>query len=287
MNSAHPKFGLEFAELIDASNLRELAALLARITGNDRLSPKILQIEFVIDADAIVQTLMRKCQNPDFVSTFEELAASGVVIFHLPHWGVTEIENSALKQVSEKRGIQLDILRQEWRRLAHCFTVHEGYSYPHIRGWDITQKDWKDEPYATLQQNLAAKAVLSSNIDDMEKLGANVLPPSVLKEILDYARAETTCVTIKVGGVSVGAITAHGIESAVKSAPVLWAKTPNGLKWGALGIVAAALIYKPSREKIFKYASAGGSVALDFSSFLIKTYMESSQTAEKFKAAHV
>ena len=286
MTKSNQEPSFDFSEFVDASHLQDLVGLLARISGSNQLSPKILQMEFVVDADAIIQTIIRKCQNPNFVSTFEELKASGVVVFHLPHWGVTEIENSALEQVAEKRGLQLDTLRQEWRRISQCFTIHEGYSYPHIHSWDAARKDWKDEPYASLQQDITAKAVLTSNIDDLVGLGADVLSPNVLREVLEYARAETACVTIKVGGVSLCAISAHGVESAVKSAPALWAKTPGGLKWGALGLVAAALIYPPTRKKALTYAKMGGAKALEFSSFLADIYIENYRTAENFKKTH-
>lgn len=283
MTESYAKAPSDFLALVDAGNLQELVSLLSRISGSDQFSPKVLQLEFVVDADAIIQTLIRKCQNPDFVSTFEELKASGVVVFHLPHWGITEIEGSALKQVADRRGIRLDRLRQEWRRLIPCFTVHDGYSFPHVQGWDASNKDWKDEPYASLQHDITAKAVLSSNTDDLIQLGADVLSPRVLKEILDYARAETACVTIKVGGVGICTVSANGIEAAIKSMPNLWVKTPNGWKWGALAIFSGVLAYPPTRRKLFSSVKKVGAVGWKLSSALLMEYAENQKVVETFK----
>jgi len=276
-----------FNGMVDASNLAGLVSLLNQVTGSDKFGPHLLQIEFVVDVDAVIQTLIRKCRNPNFVSSFEELKASGIVIFHLPHWGITEIEDSALRQVSEKRGIHLDVLLQQWKHLQHCFTIHEGYSFPHVKSWDVKHKDWKDEPYAALHQDIGTEAVLSSNTEDMLELGAEVLPPSVLKDIIEYARSETACVMIKVGSVSVASISFQGIEAAVESMPPLWAKTPVGLKWGILGIGVAALAYGPSRRKIFSCAKTGGAVALELCSLLLDEYYENQKAAETFKKARI
>lgn len=278
MNNASTKFSYR-----SAVTLSILADLLNRYSGDNFRLADILEIRFVVDTCEITPTLIRKHDNPTFLSSFEELSQSGVCVFMIPHWAITELKDSAIAQIAKEHDLSEARLLEEWEKLKPCFEIHEGYSYPNKAGWFAEKLDWDDEPFSSLQKDQNATAILSWNKRDLEALGGTVMTAKVLGPIREYAQSETVCVTFKLGGMLTLHMTLEGLEALIPYLKNGVSKVPMWAWYALLGCAAGAYIHKPTRERISGTASKAKDFAWPLMQLGMTTYLKEREAANSLR----
>lgn len=236
---------------IDTSGLamfRELATKhhqLADVIGH------IVQLRIVVDANVVISDLRQKILYPERGKTaLEELMTSSVLVVIAPRWLETDM-NSAIDQYAKNSGVSAMLLHLHWSEYKKQLVWDE--TYPRPIDTPLTHLDPKDAPYVFTQWLQNAVGVLSKD-KHIEQMGGNRLTLDFVFSVRGYARAKVIAVTIKVGGVALGAVAIATIFELAKALIQAIKRIPPGVLL-LLVLIAIVLIASPQvrqwiREKL-------------------------------------
>ena len=247
-------------DLPRADGLQDIVELAARYPHLMSCAGRIHRADVVVDVNVIAGFLMGRIAFPRQDHRLEELVKSGLLRLHIPHWAISELENSTIPKIAERRNLSKKALREQWERNAHLFQVHEQYTFP-IRSNVLPGCDLNDEPYSTLCNDIGAWGVLSHDTH-FDNFPSRRLSNADTGTFRDYARYEFASLSLRTGGTIVAGLTLSGIADVIGSLPSLWRGLPG---WGQLAIVALGgyTIANPTaRQEVINMLAAAGEAAV-------------------------
>ena len=138
---------------------------------------------------------------------------SSVLVVIAPRWLETDM-NSAIDQYAESSGTSAILLHLHWSEYKKQLVWDE--TYPRPIDTPLTHVDPKDAPYVLTQWLQNAVGVLSKD-KHIEQMGGNRLTLDFVFSVRSYARAKVIAVTVKVGGVALGAAAIAVIFELIKA----------------------------------------------------------------------
>jgi len=184
---------------IPSDNLAHLRENIVKTPHLKEIVGLPLQIWLVIDTNAVIADLLwlaGKRKNPTARTDLQELIDAGTVIAFAPDWLREEVAEH-LPSLAQKRSIAEDRLREEWQ--AYQKYLRFCPSEPGGAAADRQVVDPYDLPFIDLYHEVGARAVVSKD-HHIAEMGAGTIRIEVMRQLRDYARAESVVVTIKLAG---------------------------------------------------------------------------------------
>ncbi len=192
------------ASLVDLRRFLEVYQPLQPVVG------EIAQFRVVLDANIAIADLLFKYKNPEVKQTaIEECIKSSAMPVYAPLWLNQEMIESAIPKVATRKSIAGSVLQELWLGYKEQIIWDDSFSTPQASA--KSGVDVKDTPYVDLALHISALGVLSRD-KDIERLGGTRLEMNFVLAVRKYARATSYHATIKVGGVTTGAVAIGGVS---------------------------------------------------------------------------
>ncbi len=221
----------------------------------------IFQVSIILDASAVIadlRWLALKRKNPGARPQLLEVMQAKTVRAFAPTFLEQEV-TARIQSLALEENLLLEELETHW-------SAYRGLiSFVDIGGAEAGYQDPKDVPYLKLQSQLEAKIL--SNDRDIAQMGGRVAGIMVIAKLCTYGREAAVEFTIKAGTCTALAISASGLVALAKSLTSLMSqmrKIPPGVWIGLVLLLAAALVYPPTREWIVNRVKSFADEAKEF-----------------------
>lgn len=231
-----------------ASNLRsDSLSTLRPLTGPDgilQMFDGIFQVTLIVDANIIlgeIRWLTVKRKRPNARSDLKELLDAKTVLAIAPTFLKKEMDINLSKMATENK-VDIAVFEAHWNLLQSLIFFID------VGGPDSTFKDPKDAPYIKLQR-LSGHLIYSRD-NDILNMGGKIATSKMVASLRTYSRNAVIEYTLKAGGVGTFSLSFSLIVAIFKfsrNAIPRAKRIPRKIWLTAAILIAAALIYKPSR----------------------------------------
>jgi predicted nucleic acid-binding protein len=246
----------------DLAHMREVFEMFPVLASQLR-QPE--EARLVIDANALIadiRWLVKKRAKPTARTALQEAIASKTVVAFAPSF-LDEEMHTKLADVAQRESIPLEPMLKAWRLYRAEIRFYETVR-PITSVGTSKVADPKDVPYVSAYTAFGAAAILTDDAH-LSRMGARTVRFELTIAMRDYARAASIELTLKWHGMLLFAI---GIElirqlyQLVRAVARGIAKAPRPLQLLLGAGLLAALIYRPTRERLIEALRTGGKSAI-------------------------
>lgn len=248
-------------ELIERLGRSELLGLFRPLLNNPSIRDvlgEFLQFHAIVDTNIIASDLLfltKRRRQKDAQPAIKELLTAKTIIGYFPREALNEVPDKCA-EFSERYGIPIDALLDEWRRyqLLLCVvpTAHIGAGIPELK----ELRDLTDAPFIQARRVVGAQGVITED-KDIGAASIPVIPKArVLLDLRDYSRHRAVRVAVVIGTGTAVIVPVAAVVGLIKMIRVVAQKAPRGLLLGLGIVLVLALLHPKSREFLVNSAKA-------------------------------
>jgi hypothetical protein len=271
-----------------SDNLAGLRELIGRypVLAQHLGEPKTVRL--VLDASVLVadiRWIVKKRKDPKARTALQEILASGLLVASAPTYLEKEMR-SQLADVAKDEGLSCEALYAAWAGYKRAITFYET-SQP-AAGHTSHGFDPKDVPYLETYFAVGAGGIMTSD-PHLKTMGAHTVSFEISVKLRMYARDESVDITLRAGGLLLGAFTlagAIGLGRLSVAAVQSFLRLPPGVQILVFAGLISILLHQPSRDRLLKMvAASAGALKTGFDAFMPVFLQLAEETTQRRESA--